>query len=72
MGKQTAQKAGGVKRRFPDSEELPSATLQLPLTLHIIFVPISPVPVVTITLDGQSRLSTLNHEVDPFTSDFIL
>jgi hypothetical protein len=44
----------------------------LPLTLHIIFISIRTVPVITIALNGQSRLPSLNHKVDTFSCNFVL
>jgi hypothetical protein len=44
----------------------------LPLALHVGFITVSAMPIVPIALDRQTRLSALDHEINPLVCDFML
>lgn len=62
----------GIECGFSHSKELPAASFQLALALHIGFVAVGVVPTVAVAFDSQPRLPAFDNEINPLARNFVL
>ena len=61
-----------IKCAPPDSFEGPSCPLELLLTTPVLVPTVGAMPRIPVTLDGESAIGSLDHDVDSVPADFPL